>query len=65
MTKAIANHLKKPLFMPNIPKFLMKLVLGEMHILLFTSQKVSSQKAVDNGFEFRYPTLESALKHLL
>lgn len=65
MTKAIANHLKKPLFMPNIPKFLMKLILGEMHMLLFTSQKVSSQKAVDNGFEFKYPTLDLALKHLL
>jgi len=65
MTKAIAAKLNKPLFLPNIPKFLMKLVLGEMHILLFTSQKVSSQKAIDNGFEFRYPTLESALDNLL
>lgn len=65
MTKAIAGKLKKPLWLPHIPRFVMKLVLGEMHLLLFTSQKVSSQKAVDNGFEFRYPTLESALENLL
>jgi uncharacterized protein (TIGR01777 family) len=65
MTKAIAAKLNKPLFVPHIPKFLMKLVLGEMHILLFTSQKVSSQKAIDNGFEFRYPTLGAALDNLL
>jgi len=51
--------------MPNIPKFLMKFILGEMHILLFTSQKVSAQKAIDNGFEFRYKNLDAALKDLL
>ncbi len=65
LTKAVAHQLKKPLFMPNVPKFLMKLILGEMHILLFTSQKVSSQKVIDNGYEFKYKTLEKALENLL
>jgi len=65
MTKAIAKKLDKPLILPNIPKFLMNMVLGEMHIMLFTSQKVSSQKAVDNGFEFRYKTLDAALDNLM
>jgi len=65
LTEAVAKKLHKPFFMPNIPKFLMKIILGEMHILLFTSQKVSAQKAVDNGFEFRYKTLETALADLL
>lgn len=65
LTAAVAKKLHKPFFMPNIPKFLMKIILGEMHILLFTSQKVSAQKAIDNGFEFRYKTLETALADLL
>jgi len=65
MKKLIAKKLHKPLFMPNIPKFLMKLLLGEMHILLFTSQKVSVQKAIDNGFEFKYKNLDTALADLL
>ena len=65
MTKAIAKKLDKPLILPNIPRFLMNTVLGEMHIMLFTSQKVSSQKAVDNGFEFRYKTLDAALDNLM
>lgn len=65
LIKAVAAKLKKPFFMPNVPKFLMKLLLGEMHILLFTSQKISSQKAIDNGFEFRYKTLDAALADLL
>lgn len=64
-TKTVASKLNKPFFMPNVPRFLMKLLLGEMHMLLFTSQKVSSQKAVDNGFEFKYKTLDAALEDLL
>lgn len=65
MTKAIAAKLNKPVLLPHIPRFVMKLALGEMHLLLFTSQKVSSQKAVDNGFEFKFKILDVALDHLL
>ncbi|GAA4815868.1 TIGR01777 family oxidoreductase [Litoribaculum gwangyangense] len=65
LTKAIANILNKPLFLPNIPKFFMKLVLGEMHTILFESQRVSSKKIEDNGFEFKYHHLQPALENLL
>ncbi|PWH83044.1 TIGR01777 family protein [Algibacter marinivivus] len=65
LTKVAASKLKKPLFMPNIPKFFMKLVLGEMHILLFESQRVSSKKIENKGFHFEYNYLEPALEDLL
>lgn len=65
LTKTIAQVLEKPYFLPNIPEFLLKLILGEMHILLISSQNVNSQKAQDNGFVFKYRTLEKALKALL
>ena len=65
LTKTIAHVIKKPLFMPNIPKFFMKLVLGEMHMLLFESQRVSSKRIADKGFYFKYNYLEPALKDLL
>lgn len=65
LSQAVAAKLGKPFFMPNVPKFLMKLVLGEMYILLFTSQKVSAQKAIDNGYEFKFKKLETALADLL
>jgi len=64
-TKAIAAQLKKPLLLPGIPKGLMKLVLGEMHQLLYSSQKVSADKLVAKGFQFKFPTLEVALRDLL
>lgn len=65
LTKAIAKTLHKPLFMPNIPKFLMKLVLGEMHILLYESQRVSSKKIEENGFVFTYSNIHPALEAVL
>ncbi|PKP15038.1 MAG: TIGR01777 family protein [Bacteroidetes bacterium HGW-Bacteroidetes-23] len=65
LTKAIAKTINKPLFMPNIPKFAMKLVLGEMHELLFSSQNVNSAKAEKNGFQFRYRDLAKTLDNLL
>lgn len=65
LTKTCATVLKKPLIMPNIPKFFMKLILGEMHTLLFLSQRVSSKKIEEAGFEFRYHHLQPALVALL
>jgi len=65
LTKAIAKVLGKPLLLPSIPKFFMKLVLGEMHILLFDSQRVSSKKIEDKGFLFKEYHLQSALEGLL
>ncbi|GAA4953740.1 TIGR01777 family oxidoreductase [Algibacter agarivorans] len=65
LTKTIANVMHKPLFMPNIPKFFMKLVLGEMHMLLFESQRVSCKRITEKGFYFKYNSLEPALKDLL
>ncbi|MBJ7879383.1 TIGR01777 family oxidoreductase [Gelidibacter salicanalis] len=65
LTKGVAKALHKPLFLPNIPEFAMKLVLGEMHILLYESQRVSSKKIEENGFGFTYSNLQPALEDLL
>ncbi|WP_456439788.1 TIGR01777 family oxidoreductase [Psychroserpens sp.] len=64
-TKVAAKVLEKPLILPNIPKFAMKLVLGEMHILLFESQRVSSKKIEDAGFVFKHHHLEPTIEDLL
>jgi len=64
LTMAIATVLKKPLFMPNIPKFMMKLLLGEMHELLFENRNLSAQKIIDKGFVFKYKTIEKAIKNI-
>jgi uncharacterized protein (TIGR01777 family) len=64
LTKTIATVLEKPLFMPNIPQFVMKLLLGEMHLLLFENKNISSKKATDLGFEFKYNSINKAIEDL-
>lgn len=65
LTKRIAAILHKPLLLPNIPKFMMKLILGEMHELLFNDKNVSPQKAIAHGFTFDYTDPEKALRDVL
>ena len=65
LTFTIAKVLKKPLFMPNIPKFIMSLFLGEMHELLFENRNLSAKKIIDKGFVFKSKTIGEALKNIL
>ena len=62
LTKEIAKQLKRPLFLPNVPQFVMKLVLGEMHILLFNNKNILPKKALAEGFKFKYETAQQALQ---
>ena len=64
LTTVIAKTLKKPLFLPNIPQFMMKLVLGEMSYLLFSSKNVSSDKIMKLGFQFQFLKIKEALVNL-
>lgn len=61
LVKELAKALNKPLILPNIPKFPMKLILGEMAYLLFVSQRVSSKKIEEEGFTFNYQNICKAL----
>lgn len=65
LTKAIAKTLGKPLLLPNIPKFMMKIILGEMHEMLFSSQHVSCKKLLDLKFQFKFASLDKSLQDLL
>lgn len=65
LTSTIAEILDKPFLVPNIPRFIMKIALGEMHTLLFDSQNVSAHKITQAGFVFKYKTIHTALEQLL
>lgn len=65
LTVAIAKQLKKRLFMPNIPEFIMQIILGEMHEILFSSQNVDNKKIIKEGFLFKFTSVENALDNLL
>ena len=62
MTTRLAKWLKRPLFMPNIPAYVLRFLLGERAILVLADLKASNQKAKDTGFTFKYTSLESTFK---
>jgi uncharacterized protein (TIGR01777 family) len=65
LTKAIAKTIHKPLFLPNVPKFMLRFLLGEMHQIVTSSQHVSSRKILDSGFQFQFASLSKSLQNLL
>ena len=65
MMKSIARILGKPFFLPNVPAFALKMLMGEMASMVTGGNKVSSEKIESQGFSFHYPQLQTALENLL
>jgi uncharacterized protein (TIGR01777 family) len=64
-TRAIADVLHKPLWLPAVPAFLLKLILGEMAYIVTKGGKMSSEKIQNTGFHFQFTDLHLALKNVL
>ena len=64
LTKMIAHVLQRPLFLPNVPGSLLKILLGEMAVVVLEGSRASCKKIKDTGFEFKFPTVKAALKDL-
>lgn len=58
--KTLGTVLHRPHWLP-IPEIALKLLLGEMSILVLEGQKVLPEKLVENGFTFLFPELKNAL----
>ncbi len=65
LTKAIAKILKKPLILPNVPKAILKLLLGEMSAIVLESQRVCAKKIQSTGFKFQFHEISAALSDLI
>ncbi len=61
VTKAIAKALHRPLLLPSVPGFVLKLMLGEMADLVLYGSKVSSEKIQQTGFSYTYSDLDKAI----
>ena len=64
-TKMVSRIRRGVLFLIPVPRLFFRLIFGEMHIILFKSQKVSSEKIQSKGFTFIYENLDNTLKNIL
>ncbi len=60
----LAAVLHRPHFL-RTPGWLLKILLGEMAGLLLTGQNVQPKRLLEAGFQFRYPELSEAMRHVL
>ncbi|MCD0472164.1 TIGR01777 family oxidoreductase [Flavobacterium sp. JAS] len=64
-SKTLANLYGYKIWLPKIPSFLLKIVLGEMSEAVLKGQRVSSEKIQKTGFQFQFTNLEQVLLNCL
>lgn len=62
--KALGKVLNRPSLF-SVPKFMLKIIIGEAAEVVTGSQKVIPDKLIKNGYKFKFTKLEDALKDLL
>ena len=60
-SKIMAKLYDYTIWLPKVPPFVLKILLGEMSIAVLTGQRVSSEKIQKTGFEFQFTDLEKTL----
>ena len=63
-THTLAKTLKKKTWMPNMPAFMLKWLLGEKSDLVLFGSRISTQKILKSGFDYKYTSLDHALTSL-
>lgn len=64
LTKAVALQLHKPLWLPKIPEFLLRIILGEMSRVILNSNRTTADKIIESGFRFKFLKIEQALNEI-
>ncbi len=66
LTLTLAKKMAGSFFLKiHVPAFLLKIVLGEMSIEVLKSTTVSAQKIDAMGYQFSFPTIDTAIESLL
>ncbi len=65
LTRALGHALGRPTFMPAVPGFMLRAVMGEFGSFLLEGQRVLPKALLARGFRFRFPEIGGALRDLL
>lgn len=64
LTLLLAKKNHKRIFLPKVPAFVLNVILGELAILVCEGVRISSQKIINTGFEFKFKNLEDCFESL-
>ncbi|MBA5630533.1 TIGR01777 family protein [Moheibacter sp. BDHS18] len=60
-SKVLLKSFGKKSFLPNAPAFVIRLLFGEMTVMLLEGSKISNEKIKNAGFYFEFDTIEKSL----
>lgn len=63
-TKALGKVLHRPIVLPPIPGFVIKMLFGEMAEMILEGSRVSNEKIRASGFKFEFDDIDKALQDL-
>ncbi|MGC6284736.1 MAG: TIGR01777 family oxidoreductase [Polaribacter sp.] len=63
-SKKLSKSLGRPYIPFGVPAFGLKTIFGELAIILLTGSRISCEKLINDGFEFKYPKLSEAFENL-
>jgi uncharacterized protein (TIGR01777 family) len=63
-SKALGHALHRPAFLP-LPRLAVRLAFGEVSQVMLASQHVKPERALAAGFEFKFPSIDGALRDLV
>ena len=61
-SKLLAKNIKRPFSPIGVPSFLLKLIFGEMAVILLKGSRISSDKIKKTEFKIQFSSLQKALK---
>ncbi|MFK7755411.1 MAG: TIGR01777 family oxidoreductase [Flavobacteriales bacterium] len=64
-TRTLAKVLKRPFWPFKIPSFMLKLMFGEMSVIVLEGSRIDATKIQSSGYKFRFPYLKNTLEDLL
>jgi len=65
LTKKIGKAINRPIILPNIPKFIIQGLFGEMSSIVLNGSRVSSDKIIRSGYNFEFENIDDALNDIL
>jgi uncharacterized protein (TIGR01777 family) len=63
-SKTLAKSIKRPYLGIGVPAFMLKILFGELAVILLEGSRISTKKIEKNGYSFRFKTLKKALNNL-
>ena len=64
LTKKIAVVLQRPLWLPPVPGFVVRIIAGQVAEVVLKGGRVSSEKIEAAGFKFQFTSIDAALRNI-